>query len=290
MMKFTRKLVVMPLTMGSLVLWLFMLSAWIGHGEKTKTPEEKPFEQKITLPPEAKKEPEKQPPVAEMEKPAETNMAATEAEVPTAPPPVAALRKPAETGAAAASARAPAAQAARLMALRGEFKENGVNFLAGGKGLNDLPAVLGAAESTEMYLAFARAWGFRFVVYGEDSRHYLGELRFAAGEPEIVPVDMQQLKTQFSTKGRLVQHPGIVAMARGAASKYEEDVTVYALSPREFEAYLAGKILKLMKINGFKDVASFEANFTVKRSMPVAIFTKVIFKSGDELAVKDIEL
>lgn len=252
-----RRLIMGSLAGASSVAWVFMLSVWMGNGAQENAVHEKALKQTIAQ--------EAAPPKPEPQRPAEP-----------APP-----------------QQAPAAQpapSATLSAERRDLEKSGQEFFAAGKGLDDLPAIDGAAASLEDYIAFSRGAGWHFMVYSVRQKRWLGELRLG-DRPQLVASD-GQFGGGFSKKGRLIEHARLLDMAREAAeTQGEPEIRLYALIPTQWNAYLAGKMLAAMRDCGVsrKEVAGFEARFEVRGGRPTAVFTRALLSNGREIAIHDAE-
>jgi hypothetical protein len=253
-----RRLVIGPLAGASALVWVFMLSAWMGYGGmQEKEVHEKALKQTMAQ--------EAEPPKPEPQQPPE----------------------PVKQEQAAAAQPAPSAT---LSAAREDLEKRGLEFFAAGKGLDDLPSIDGAAASLEDYIAFSRDAGWHFMVYSVGQKRWLGELR-PGDRPQLVASD-GQFGGGFSKKGRLIEHKRLLDMAREAAEgQGEREVRLYALIPTEWNAYLAGKLLAAMRTCGVsrKEVAVFEARFEVRGGRPTAVFTRAVLSNGKEIAIHDAE-
>lgn len=270
-----RKVVTIPLAIGSALLWIFMFSFWIGQGKEPE--KEKVLVQTIAKQEVPDKEPEPVKPEAKPE-PAAATPQATAAAAAEQPVAQAQSSKP--------TVEAKPAAAAALQAGRKAMESQGAAFMAAGHGLDDLPTIEGGSDSIEAYIQFSRLAGYKFAVYSPEEKKYLGEIKFG-DNPTIVPLKLAQ---GFSQRGRLVEHETLVRMAREAAGN--DEVLLYALCPNGWTAYLAGKILEAMKICGVSDrreVAAFKADFEVRGSKAVAVFKRLILSSGKEIVINDSE-
>lgn len=299
-----RWLLVVPLTGIASLCWVSMLASWIGHSNNPESEIiEKPLKQTLAqLPPEPPKPQEKEklpPPRPKQEAPPEELARAAKESVreetsqdepsfssgAEAEPRVTPLRGARAKGAQGGS------QGVTLSGARQEIERRGLDYLAEGKGLDSLPPTEGESESLESYKMFGKLSGFRYVIYSREKRKYIGELLLGS-RPSIMPLDTESWGGRFSSKGRLIEHPALTAMAQEVAqSRGEGETSLYAFTPISFDSYVAGKILKALEICGVdrKDVIAFEVRFEVHESRPVAIFTSVRLVSGKVIAINDTE-
>lgn len=272
--KYGRKIVTIPVTALSAVLWVGMFSSWIGPRAESK---EKPLKQALVKIEEPNTKPEPSKEEAKPEARPEAN--------PSREQTMAQAKQPVQ-GAPAAGERPPAGGAVTLQAGRQELEKQGAAFMAAGKGLDDLPPVAGGAASVAAYIHFSRRAGYHFAAYSAEKKAYLGEIRF--GERAVIaPLN---LPGGYSLKGRIVEHETLVRLARSAAGN--ENITLYALCPDAWTSYMTGKIIEAIKICGIndrKEIAAFEAEFVVRGARAVAVFKKAILNNGSSIAINDSE-
>ncbi len=259
---FGKKMVIVPISVGSAFVWLFVFSTWI-DGAKHK---EEPLKQVITT--QAAPAPEKE----------EVNSVKPEA---------------VKTAQAAPALKQTSAAKAAPQYSRKTLEAEGEAYLSAGNTMATLPGVDGYADTLSEYLAFGRAARWKFMVYDTESKKYLGEL-VPGDTPAIVRADMGALKAAYSAKGRLVGHSRLKEMCAQAARRYGADpgaVRLYFLVPDEFNAYIAGKVLRTLKENGLKagDVLAVKARYTIRGNLPLAILTGVRLAQG-EVRVNDVEI
>ena len=268
---FGRKAVIMPVSVGSAFIWLFVFSAWIGGTEH----KEKPLKQEIAAQP-------KQEPVVEPEKQVKPELAKTEQPAPEM-----------KQQAAPEMKQQASAPKAVPQYSRQTLEEEGEAYLGAGNTMENLPGVDGYADTLGEYLAFGRAARWKFMVYDTANRKYLGEL-VPGDSPAIVRVDLAALRAAYSAKGRLVGHSRLKEMCALAARNSGMDpgtIRLYFLVPDEFNAYIAGKLLRALKENGLEasDVLAVKARYVMRGNQPLAQLTSVRLARG-EVNIKDVEI
>lgn len=162
------------------------------------------------------------------------------------------------------SPQAEALPSPDITAIRTAYQRTGATVLA-----QELPPIRGEASSPEEYLTFARAAGFRFVLFNED-RTNLAEIVFDGDQPAMTlkpEIDFRR----YAKQGRLIDHPELVRIAHELATVHGIAAgSLYALLPLDFDRYLRGKLISLLHDEHVSpDTVRFvQVKFCIKGAVP----------------------
>lgn len=174
--------------------------------------------------------------------------------------------------------------------LREDYQNAGVEFLAKGRGMEDLPDLKGVSSSLEEYLAFTKIANFRFLIFSREKNAYEGEIIFSNSlTPVFRSLDNMDLKN-YSQRGRIIENVDLLNRIEGILTKHEiTDVDIYAIVPLNFDRYMIGKILKIIGDN-MDDIAWIEVRFIKRGLSPVMKVNKIMHRDGTSIAVQDPEV